>query len=80
MNTQAITTTKLKSVVEGFMQGETHPRIFSFTETKVDNLDFKPIGLQISKQMKIKEKKGGSLMIGFKVDKRTIMEEIKNRK
>ena len=68
MNTQAITTTKVQSVVEEFMQGETHTSIFCFTEIKVDNLDFKPIGLKIfSKQRKIKEKKGGWLMIGFKM-------------
>ena len=77
MNTQTSTATKVQSAVEEFMQGETHTSIFCFTETKVDNLDFKPVGLKIfSKQRRIREKKGG-LMIGFKDDKRTIMEEIK---
>ena len=77
IHTQTITATKVQSAVEEFMQGETHTSIFCFTETKVDNLDFKPIGLKFfSKQRRVREKKSG-LMIGFKDDKRTIMEEIK---
>ena len=52
--------------------------IFYFTETKVDSLNFKPVGLKIfSKHRKKREKKGGGLMIGYIDDKKTKLEEIK---
>ena len=60
------------------MQEEIYTSIFCFTETKVDSIDFKPIGVRlITKHRKKSEKKGGGLMIGFKEDKKTVMEEIK---
>ena len=59
------------------MKNKTYTSIFCFTETKVDSLSFKPIGIKIfSKHRKKKEKKGG-LMIGFRDDKKTKLEEIK---
>ena len=78
VNTLTITATKVQTVIEDFMQEEIYTSIFCFTETKVDNPNFKPIGIKIfTKQRGKKYKKGGGLMIGFKDDKKTIMEEIK---
>ena len=48
------------------MQDKTYTSIFCFTETKVDWIDFNPVGLKmITKQRKKKEKKGGGLAIGY---------------
>merc|ERR1712082_69024 len=71
VNTLTITATKVQTVVEEFMQEETYTSIFCFTETKVDNPNFKPIGLKIfTKQRRNREKKGGGLKIGYKDDKK----------
>ena len=44
----------------------------------MDSLSFKPIGIKIfSKHRKKKEKKGGGLLIGYRNDKKTKLEEIK---
>merc|ERR1712002_438593 len=60
------------------MQGKDHRSIFCFTETKCNCIDFNPIGLNVfTKHRRPREKKGGGLMIGFKDDKKTMMEEIK---
>ena len=76
MNTQTISATKVQAVVEEFMQGKTHTNIFCFTEIKVNSIDFKPVGLKIfTKHRRAREKKGGGLIIGFKDDKKTLMEE-----
>ena len=65
-------------MVEACMQGKDHTSIFCFTEIKCNNLNFKPVGLKIfTKHRRTKEKNGGGLMIGFKDDKKTNMEEIK---
>ena len=78
LNTLTIDASKVQVIVNEFIQGETHSSIFCFTETKVDNPNFRPIGLKIfSKQRNKREKKGGGLMIGFREDKRIQMEEIK---
>ena len=69
VNTLTISATKVQTVVEEFMHEETYTSIFCFTETKVDNPDFKPIGLKIfTKQRRKREKKEGGLMIGFRDD------------
>ena len=79
MNTQTITASKVQAVVGECMQGKAHTSIFCFTEIKVNSIDFKTIGLKIfTKHRRQREKKGGGLMIGFKDDKKTVMEEIKN--
>merc|ERR1712121_465773 len=78
MNKQTITASKVQEMVEACMQGKDHTSIFCFTETKCNSINFKPIGLKGStKHRKPRDKKGGGLMIGFKDDKKTIMEEIK---
>ena len=60
------------------MKDKTYTSIFCFTEIRVESLNFIPIGIKIfSKHREKKEKKGGGLMIGFKDDKRTRLEEIK---
>ena len=80
MNTQTITATKVQAVVEEFMQGQTHTSIFSFTKTKVDSINFKPVGLKIfTKHRRFREKKGGGLMIGFKDDKKKTEGRNKNK-
>ena len=71
VNTLTITANKVQIVINNFLQGETHTSIFCFTETKVDNPDFKPVGIKIfSKQRKKGDKKGGGLMIGCKMTKK----------
>ena len=75
MNTHTITGTKVQAVVGEFMEGKTHTSIFCYTETKVNGIDLNPIGLKIfTKHRRQREKKGGGLMIGFKDDKKTVME------
>ena len=77
LNTLTINATKVQTVINEFMQDELCTNIFCFTETKVENLNFKPIGLKIfSKQRHKREKKGGGLMIGYKEDRKITMEEI----
>ena len=78
MNTLTITAEKVQIVINNFLQGETFSSIFCFTETKVDNPNFKPVGIKLfTKQRKKGEKKGGGLIIGYKEDKKIAMEEIK---
>ena len=78
LNTLIINATKVQTVVESFVRNKEYSTIFCFTETKVDSLDFEPIGIKIfSKHRKKKEKKGGGLSIGFKKDNRIKLEEIK---
>merc|ERR1711874_876744 len=77
-NTLVITAVKVQTVIDKFIKDKKYTSIFCFTETKVDSLSFKPIGIKIfPKHRKKKEKKGGGLMIGFKDDKKTKLEEIK---
>ena len=60
------------------MKNKTYTSIFCFTEIKVESMNFKPVGIKIfSKHRKKREKKGGGLMIGFKDDKMTKLEEKK---
>merc|ERR1711942_664712 len=76
LNTLTIDASKVQVIVNEFIQGETHSSIFCFTETKVDNPDFKPIGLKIfTKQRRKREKKGGGLRIGYKEHKKIIIKE-----
>ena len=60
LNTLIINATKVQTVVENFIRGKEYSTLFCFTETKVDSLDFEPIGIKIfSKHRKKKEKKEG---------------------
>ena len=78
INTRIISVIKVQTVIDNFMKNKTYTSIFCFTETKVDSLNFKPIGLKkFSKHRKSKEKKGGGLIIGVLDDKKTRLEEIK---
>ena len=78
INTLMITAVKIQTVIENFIKNKDYTSIFCFTETKVDSLSFKPIGIKIfSKHRKKKEKKRGGLLIGYKNDKKTKLEEIK---
>ena len=71
VNTLTITANKVQIIINNFLQRETHTSIFCFTEIKVDNPDFKPVGIKLfTKQREKSEKKGRGLMIGYKEDKK----------
>ena len=57
LNTLTIDASKVQVIVNEFIQGETHSSIFCFTETKVDNPNFKPIGLKFLQTKGKKRKK-----------------------
>ena len=77
INTLIISAVKVQTVINQFMVDKPYTSIFCFTETKVDSLNFKPVGIKVfSKHRKKKEKKGGGLMIGY-IDKKTKLEELK---
>ena len=58
LNTLIISAVKVQTVINQFMVDKPYTSIFCFTETKVDSLNFKPIGLKIfSKHRKKNEKK-----------------------
>ena len=68
INTLMITAVKVQTVIENFIKNKNHTSIFCFTETKVDSLSFNPIGIKIfSKHRDSMEKKGGGLIIGYKM-------------
>ena len=65
INTLTITAEKVQLVINNFLKGESFSSIFCFTETKVDSLNFRPVGVKsFSKQRKRGVKMGGGLMIG----------------
>ena len=71
INTLMITAVKVQTVIENFIKNKNYTSIFCFTETKVESLSLKPIGIKIfSKHRNKKEKKGGGLIIGYKNDKK----------
>merc|ERR1712055_398078 len=77
INSLKINALKVQTVIENFIRGKNHTCIFCLTETKIDSLDFSPIGIKIfTKHRKNTEKKGGGLIIGFKEDKDIKLEEI----
>ena len=60
LNTLIINAVKVQTVIEDFIKGKAYTSIFCFTETKVDNLNFDPVGKKIlSKHRSRKKKKGG---------------------
>ena len=58
VNTLTITANKVQLVINDFLQGETYTSIFCFTETKVDNPDFKPVGIKLFSKHRKKVTKG----------------------
>ena len=75
LNTLIINAVKVQTVIENFIKGKDYTSIFCFTETKVDSLDFNPVGVKIfSKHRSNKEKQGGGLLIGYKKDHRIKLE------
>ena len=63
LNTLVITAVKVQTAIEKFIKDKKYTSIFCFTETKVDSLNFKPIGIKIfSKHRKKKEKKRRGLL------------------
>ena len=75
LNTLKIDAVKVQTVVDNFINGKEYNSFFCFTETKVDSLDFEPIGIKMfSKHRKGNEKRGGGLTIGFKKDYRIKLE------
>ena len=58
VNTLTVTADKVQMVINNFLQGETYTSIFCFTKAKVDNPDFKPVGIKLfTKQRKRGDKK-----------------------
>jgi len=57
LNTLTITAVRVQTVIEKFMKNKTYTSIFCFTETKVDRLSFKPIGIKIFSKHRRKEKR-----------------------
>merc|ERR1711942_3731 len=47
LNTLTITANKVQEIINEFLQGETYTSIFCFTETKVDSIYFKPVGVKL---------------------------------
>ena len=77
VNSLKINALKIQTVIENFIKDKDHTSIFCLTETKVDSLDFNPKGIKIfSKHRESKDKKGGGLIIGYKDDKKTKLEEM----
>ena len=78
LKTLTITDLKVQTVTDKFLVNKPYTSIFCFTETKVDCIDFTPIGLKIiTKHRKKGEKKGGGLAIGYVDDRKTKLEEMK---
>ena len=72
MNTLTITAWKVPTVINKFMWNKPYTSIFCFTETKIDCVNFIPVGIKMfTKHRKKKEKKGGGLMIGYINDGKT---------
>ena len=46
INSLKINALKVQTVIENFIRGKNHTCIFCLTETKVDSLDFSPIGIK----------------------------------
>ena len=42
-----INAVKVQTVLEDFVKGKTYNSIFSFTEIKVESLDFDPVGVKL---------------------------------
>ena len=57
LNTLVITAVKVQTVIDKFIKNKSYTSIFCFTETKVDSLSFKPIGIKVFSKHRKKEKK-----------------------
>ena len=57
LNTLTITDLKVQTVTDKFLVNKPYTSIFCFTETKVDCIDFTPIGLKIITKHRKKEKR-----------------------
>ena len=79
MNSLKINTIKVQEVTDAFLEDKPYISIFCFTETKVDCVNFIPIGLKTFNKQRVPKRgtlKGGGLTLGFIEDDRIIMEEI----
>ena len=47
LNTWKIDASKVQAVIDKFLKGGDHKTLFCFTETKVDSLDFTPVGIKL---------------------------------
>ena len=71
LNSWKINADKVQTVIDKFLKGREHKTFFCFTETKVDSLDFTPIGIKLHVKHRSKtDKRGGGLMIGHKLSKK----------
>ena len=55
LNTRKIDASKVQTVIDKFLKGGVHKTIFCFTETKVDSLDFTPVGIKLYVKKQRKE-------------------------
>ena len=77
LNTWKIDASKVQAVIDKFLKGGDHKTLFCFTETKVDSLDFTPVGIKLYVKNRGKnDKRGGGLMIGHKLSNRIKLEEM----
>ena len=77
LNSWKINADKVQTVIDKFLKGRKHKTFFCFTETKVDSLDFAPIGIKLHVKHRSKtDKRGGGLMIRHKLSNKIKMEEI----
>ena len=79
VNSLKINAIKVQEVIDAFLVDKPYISIFYFTETKVDCINFIPVGLKIFTKQRIPRRgtaKGGGLAIGYIEDSKIIMEEI----
>ena len=55
INSLMINAVKVQMVIENFIKNKDHTSIFCLTETKVDSLNFKPIGIKIFSKHRMNE-------------------------
>ena len=82
VNSLKINAIKVQEVTDAFLEDKPYISIFCFTETKVDCVNFIPIGLKTFNKQRVPKKgtlKGGDLTLGYIEDNRIIMED-RNRK
>ena len=79
VNSLKINVSKVQEIIDGFLIEKDYISLFCLTETKVDCLNFTPVGLTTyDKQRtgKPQQEKGGGLMIGHITNKKIKLEVV----
>ena len=82
VNSLKINAAKIQEIIDGFLINKPYINIFCLTETKVDCVNFIPVGLiTFDKQRTSKPEtlKGGGLMIGYIENERIKLEKIETK-